>query len=310
MRKNHKRQKQQAIEKKENKWIKLKKRIQNKFSHLGILHSAAISVLFLVLCVLASFQNGILAIITTGLLGAIATGFIANTTSLLMNKYLAPSQHTNDVMKEARENHESKKEKQFQKKSIKGHLKTMGRGISKEASKIKNKLLSKKKQTTTNSIEDNTPVEEDFVLDDTPTPVEEDFVLDDIPAPVEEDFVLDDIPAPVEEDSILDDIPGPVEEKFDSTEMFEKPLVQLLSETPIANFKLHQNYSKITSIDLSALYVKPGLTIMPQHFIVHPKDIEIQQIIEKRMEAITGCKPMFTNRILDGEEKKVYLLIK
>ncbi len=179
-------------------------------------------------------------------------------------------------------------------KSLKNSMQNKGRKI---ANRFTNGLEKIKNSRKNNTIENFYDLDYDEV--------------EDIPSPLEDDEVeIVEEPAYAEENQPQKEVVYKEQLKPNLLDSSSKTAEQILKETSIANFQLYQGPSNIKSVDLSALYIEPGLTIVPEHFIVHPKDIEMQRIVEKRIEEITGCKPMFTNRIMDGEEKKVYMLIR
>lgn len=77
-----------------------------------------------------------------------------------------------------------------------------------------------------------------------------------------------------------------------------------------ANYTLDPNGPEVVSVDLSNIDTKPGLNIVPYHFIVKKDDKIMNEIIEQYIEKTTGCPAMYADKVIDNEEKRVYMLTK
>lgn len=77
-----------------------------------------------------------------------------------------------------------------------------------------------------------------------------------------------------------------------------------------ASYSLDQNGPEVVSVDLSNINVKPGINVVPYHFIVKKDDEVMKEIIEQYIEKTTGCPAMYADKVIDNEEKRVYMLTK
>jgi hypothetical protein len=92
-------------------------------------------------------------------------------------------------------------------------------------------------------------------------------------------------------------------------EMEKEINMNLQSESVAPKYTL-SNCPKVTTVDLSNITVKPGLDISVQHFIVNKNDEVMRQMIELYIEKQTGTPAMYTDKVIDNQEKRVYMLVK
>lgn len=97
-------------------------------------------------------------------------------------------------------------------------------------------------------------------------------------------------------------VPTPTEDISNKTN--EKSVIEP------ATYKLEQNNPEVVSVDLSNINIQPGLNIVPYHFVVRKDDEVMKEIIEQYIEKTTGCPAMYADRVIDNEEKRVYILNK
>ena len=98
---------------------------------------------------------------------------------------------------------------------------------------------------------------------------------------------------------------NPVDMNIEQTN--NQPEMPKPSETT-SNYSLDKNGPKIETVDLSNISIKPGLDVNIQHFIVNKEDQIMQDIVSQYIERITGTPAMYADRVIDNEEKRVYML--
>jgi len=111
-------------------------------------------------------------------------------------------------------------------------------------------------------------------------------------------------------------MPLPAEDIEETPELIVPTAEEVKEETPVvteeksSTFKLEKDSPEIVSIDLSNINIQPGLNIVPYHFIVKKDDEIMNEIISQYIEKTTGCPAMYADRVIDDEEKRVYMLNK
>ena len=100
----------------------------------------------------------------------------------------------------------------------------------------------------------------------------------------------------------------------------EKDLKDEKEEKISISYSLNQNGPKAMSVDLSDIHTTSGLDIILKqfipntnnidikHFIVNEEDKDVTEYMEQQIEELTGCTAIYSNQVMDDEEKRVYML--